>query len=234
MFHVPGPTNFGDPIKAISDLTANWADTLTGGATRQIREGLGYDDAVDYDSKYSKTGVDIGEIHLLLIGLAGGGGLPRFGGGGLIRGGAEALPGAMRPGGVGIASQRQISGAALRQAVDKSWKSKISGTAQKTGTDGHRFRVYREAIAEAKKPNVQAVHLDHGYNRGLGLKPKTITPNRRPDVLSVYKDKTVARIEVQSKTDIPSVLRSRNAALDTLLRALGFRPLPPRVVVPTR
>lgn len=117
--------------------------------------------------------------------------------------------------------------------VDKSWKLKIEGTAQKTGTPGHQFRTYREAIAEAKNPDVRSVHLDHGYNRGLDLDPKTIQPNRRPDVLSVYNDNSVLRIEVQSRTDIPAVLRSRNAALDAQLRAQGFTPTPPRVVRPT-
>ena len=118
-------------------------------------------------------------------------------------------------------------------SIDKSWKLKIEGTAQQTGTPGHQFRTYREAIAEAKRPNVQSVHLDHGYNRGLDLEPTTIRPNRRPDVLSLYDDGSVARIEVQSRTDIPSVLRSRNAVLDVQLRAQGFTPLPPRVVRPT-
>ena len=117
--------------------------------------------------------------------------------------------------------------------VDKSWKLKIQGTAQKTGTPGHQFRTYREAIAEAKNPNVRSVHLDHGYNRGLDLDPKTIQPNRRPDVLSVYDNNSVLRVEVQSKTDVPAVLRSRNAALDAQLRAQGFTPTPPRVVRPT-
>ncbi len=117
---------------------------------------------------------------------------------------------------------------------NKSWKLKIHGTAQKTGTPGHQFRTYREAIAEAKKSNVTSVHLDHGYNRGLGLNPKTIQPNRRPDVLSVYDNKSVARIEVQSSSDVPAILRSRNAALDAQLRNQGFNPLPPRVVQTTR
>jgi hypothetical protein len=117
--------------------------------------------------------------------------------------------------------------------IDKSWKLKIHGRAQKTGTDGHQFRTYREAIKEAKKADVVSVHLDHGYNRGLNLNPKTISPNRRPDVLSVYKDRSVARVEVKSKTDDPTLLYNRNAALDAQLRAQGFRPLPPRVVTPT-
>jgi hypothetical protein len=119
------------------------------------------------------------------------------------------------------------------KVVDKSWKLKIEGTAQKTGTPGHQFRTYREAIAEAKNPDVLSVHLDHGYNRGLDLDPKTIQPNRRPDVLSVYNDNSVLRVEVQSRTDIPAVLRSRNAALDAKLRVQGFTPTPPRVVRPT-
>ena len=117
--------------------------------------------------------------------------------------------------------------------VDKSYKLKIQGTAQRTGTPGHQFRMYREAITEAKKPNVTSVHLDHGYNRALNLDPKTISPNRRPDVVSIYDNRSVLRVEVQSKTDLPAVLRSRNSALDQQLIDQGFTPLPPRVVRPT-
>lgn len=113
------------------------------------------------------------------------------------------------------------------------WKAKIHGTAQKTGTPGHQFRMYREAITEAKKANVTSVHLDHGYNRALGLDPKTISPNRRPDVVSVYDNNMVRRVEVQSKTDVPAVLGSRNSALDQQLRNNGFTPTPPVVVKPT-
>ena len=118
--------------------------------------------------------------------------------------------------------------------VDENWRAKIHGKAQKTKTDGHQFRTYREAIAEAKKPEVVSVHLDHGYNRALELDPKTIAPNRRPDVLAVYEDRTVVRIEVQSRTDAAAILRSRNAALDAQLIAQGLIPTPPRVVVPTQ
>jgi len=121
---------------------------------------------------------------------------------------------------------------APKEVVDKSWKLKIHGRAQATGTPRHRFRSYREAITEAKKPNVRSVHLDHGYNRGLELDPKTIQPNRRPDVLSVYDDGTVARIEVMSKTDVRRDLMLRNKALDAQIRSHGFTPLFPRVVEP--
>ena len=55
--------------------------------------------------------------------------------------------------------------------------------------------MYREAITEAKKPNVTSVHLDHGYNRALNLDPKTISPNRRPDVVSIYDNRSVLRVE---------------------------------------
>ena len=117
--------------------------------------------------------------------------------------------------------------------LDKSYKLKIHGTAQKTGTPGHQFRAYREAILEAKKPNVVSVHLAHGYNRGLSLDPKTISPNRRPDMLSVYDNGVVRRVEIQSKTDVPAFLRSRNAALDAQIRAQGYAPTAPVVVRPT-
>jgi hypothetical protein len=117
---------------------------------------------------------------------------------------------------------------------DKAWKAKISGTAQKTGTDGHQFRVYREAIKEAKKPDVVSVDLNHGYNRSLRLPPKTITPNRRPDVVSIYKDKSVNRIEVRSKTDSIAILEERNTELDPQIIEHGFKPRPPQVITPTK
>ena len=50
--------------------------------------------------------------------------------------------------------------------------------------------------------------------------------------MSVYDDGTVVRIEVQSKTDAPAVLRSRNPALDVQLTTEGVKPTPPRVVRP--
>ncbi len=122
--------------------------------------------------------------------------------------------------------------AAAAKTVDKTWKLKIHGKAQKTGTPGHEFRTYREAIKTAKDPDAISVHLNSGYNRALGLKPKTISPNRRPDVLTLYRNFSVRRVEVQSRTDIPAVLRSRNTGLDLQLIDLGFTPLPPVVIRP--
>jgi hypothetical protein len=121
----------------------------------------------------------------------------------------------------------------VRTIVDKSWKDKVQGRAQKTGTDGHQFRTYREAIALAKDPNVVRVHLDHGYNWALGLDPRTISPNRRPDVTGIYADGRVARVEVKSNSDRPNILLNRNSNLDNQIRAAGYTPLPPRLVVPT-
>ena len=122
----------------------------------------------------------------------------------------------------------------FREIKESPWKQKISGIAQKTDTPGHQFRSYREAISEARKANVTSVHLDHGYNRALRLKPGTISPNNRPDVLSLYDDQSLARIEVRSRSDVFRNLVDRNTALDAQIRAEGFRPLPPRVVDPTR
>ena len=150
--------------------------------------------------------------------------------GGITFGALTAIAGGQIIKGAGFADDAARLNAA--KSVDKAWKLKIHGSAQKTGTPGHQFRTYREAIAEAKNPDVIAVHLDHGYNRALGLDPKTISPNRRPDVLSINNDGTVRRIEVQSRTDVPAVLRSRNSALDQQLIDQGFTPTPPVVVRP--
>lgn len=114
-------------------------------------------------------------------------------------------------------------------------RAKIFGTAQQTGSDGaHAFRSYREAIALARNPDVEAVYLNKGYNAGLNLAPKTITPNRRPDVLARYVDGKVERVEVFSKTDNANVLISRNTFLDPQIRINGYIPLQPKVVYPVR
>ena len=89
-----------------------------------------------------------------------------------------------------------------------------------------------DAQTLAKNPDVVRVHLDQAYNRSLGLDPKTFQPNRRPDVLSIYEDTTIKRIEVQSITDVPAVLRSRKSALDQQLIDNVFIPTPPVVVRP--
>ncbi len=129
----------------------------------------------------------------------------------------------------------KVSGQVLRTAsakASKDWKLKISGTAQST-SPGHAVRTYREAIREAKDKLVKEVHIDHGYNRALGLKPGTIKPNRRPDVLSIYYDGTVKRIEVKSRSDTYDDLFTRNEILDSAIRREGFIPTRPKVVDPS-
>ena len=120
----------------------------------------------------------------------------------------------------------------------QSWKAKIEGRAHPTGTPGHSFRTYREAIKAAKDPNVESVHINHGYNRALGLEPKTIKPNRRPDVTIIHKangnrTRIVRRIEVKSKSDVRHKLLERNRALDEQIQQHGYKPLKPQIVDPT-
>ena len=115
------------------------------------------------------------------------------------------------------------------QKEGKGWRDQITGRAQQTGTEGHRFRSYREAIIEAKKSDTEHVYLDRGYKKATG---ESVTPNRRPDVTVVKKDKTVHAIEVRSKTDRREVLFQRNQE--------AIRQLPPekrgkvRVIDPTK
>ena len=117
-------------------------------------------------------------------------------------------------------------------------KAKIFGTAQSTGdnlvngVNPHAMQSYREAILLARNPDIDAVFLNQGYNTGLGLAPRTISPNLRPDVLGRYFDGRVARIEVQSATDTRSLLIRRNLDLNPQIIQQGFTPLDPRVVLP--
>ena len=88
----------------------------------------------------------------------------------------------------------------------QEWKEKVVGRAQKTGTDGHSFRSYREAIKAAKQEDVDKVLLNRGVNRVLDEK---IRPNRRPDVTVVRKTGRIDQVEVPSRTDDVDLLRKR-------------------------
>ena len=90
----------------------------------------------------------------------------------------------------------------------QEWKAKIYGKAQKTGTDGHRVRTYREAIALAKRDDVEVVALNRGVNRFLS-KDEKIKPNTRPDAGFRTTDGKIHQIEVPSKTDVPKKLEQR-------------------------
>ncbi|WP_025743069.1 RHS repeat-associated core domain-containing protein [Aquimarina pacifica] len=89
--------------------------------------------------------------------------------------------------------------------------SKIVGTAQKTGTRGHAFFSNLAARFYSLNPNVVRVTLDRGYRSLMGnLTPKGLRYGPRPDVGVLYKNGKVRAIEIGSKTDVLSILRSRN------------------------
>jgi hypothetical protein len=90
----------------------------------------------------------------------------------------------------------------------QEWKAKVFGTGQKTGSEGHAFRSYREAIPSAKMESTESVHLNQGMNRVLG-EPGAINPNRRPDVTIMRKDGRIDQVEVMSKTDDATLLLKR-------------------------
>ena len=143
----------------------------------------------------------------------------------------------------GAAVGRRIDEMAAAESVPlrltpQQVKAKIFGTAQSTGetlangVNPHAMQSYRESISLARNPDIDAVFLNQGYNTGLGLAPRTISPNLRPDVLGRYFDGRVARIEVRSATDIDDVLIRRNLNLNSQIVQQGFTPLYPRVVPP--
>lgn len=67
----PPPPTKGDAFKTISDLSAAWADTLTGGMTSLFRQQMNYDDAVDYNSVGYAIGQNIGMVHNIAMGFGG-------------------------------------------------------------------------------------------------------------------------------------------------------------------
>jgi len=146
--------------------------------------------------------------------------------------GASVLDDAGRAGGGHADDAARLADDVPSTSHAKPWKAKIHGTAHATKTPGHKFRTLREAIKDAKNPDVERVHLNHGYNRALGLDPKTIGPNRRPDVTTIFKDGRVGRKEVKSLSDKIKDLIGRNTALDDQIIDQGFNPLRPEVVIP--
>ena len=84
----------------------------------------------------------------------------------------------------------------------------IIGRAQSTGTPGHAFRSYREAVQMARSGQYETIYLNRGYNKAFY--PRYVSPNRRPDVLGIRRTGRVDAIEVPSRTDIISDLIRRN------------------------
>ena len=102
LFRGTTPANWPD-LRDVSNTFAGIADYLTGGATGRAREGGGYDDAVDYDSKAYARGLVIGEYLELAIDVVSLGGLVKGvvkWGMGRIAARAGAQGGIVLPGGV--------------------------------------------------------------------------------------------------------------------------------------
>ena len=99
-----------------------------------------------------------------------------------------------RGSGLRIADEASI----VSKGVDKSWKDLIDGTAQATGTPGHAFRSYREAIAMAKSGEYELVRLNRSYRTTSDY---AIDSLRRPDVIGVRLDGRIDAVEVPSRTD---------------------------------
>ena len=62
-----------------SNFAAGWGDTLSFGATSYIRQGLGYDDVVDYDSGAYFGGQVVGTAHGFALGWGAAGRVPATG-----------------------------------------------------------------------------------------------------------------------------------------------------------
>jgi hypothetical protein len=89
----------------------------------------------------------------------------------------------------------------------QEWKTKVFGRGQKTQTEGHAFRSYREAIDAAKREDVEAVFLNRGIRKVTNHPIEK--PNTRPDVTIRRTDGRVDQIEVPSKTDKDYLLMER-------------------------
>jgi len=102
-------------------------------------------------------------------------------------------------------------------AEDPTWRSKMSGNAQKSKreTPGHEKTMYATAVKYAKKKTVKKVYLDTSYYLIFGL-PKPAAPEtpegRQPDVFIEFTNGSFLAIEIRSDTDDPRFLRSRNEA----------------------
>ncbi|MEX0676873.1 MAG: SMI1/KNR4 family protein, partial [Pirellulales bacterium] len=91
--------------------------------------------------------------------------------------------------------------------VDKSWKNLIVGKAQKTGTAGHAFRSYREAIKMAESGQYDKIWLNRAFSTTTGT---TMYPGRLPDIIARRKTGQNDVVEVPSKTNRDRDLFRRN------------------------
>ena len=98
--------------------------------------------------------------------------------------------------------------------MDKSWKNLIVGKAQKTGTAGHAFRSYREAIKMAESGQYDEIWLNRAYSTATGTRTY---PRQLPDIIARRKTGQDDVVEVPSKTNRDRGLFRRNEqAMDQL------------------
>jgi hypothetical protein len=93
--------------------------------------------------------------------------------------------------------------------VDPTWKSKIIGKPQKTGTPGHVSTSMRVAVLCAQMPEVRLVFLDQWLKTITRGKVAKEVERRRPDVAVELKTGEIWQFEVRSKTDSTRELRAR-------------------------
>jgi hypothetical protein len=111
--------------------------------------------------------------------------------------------------------QRRPPDRAARQKVRRNpLHDVIEGRAQKTGTTGHAFRTYRQAIRMAKSGRYDKIWLNRAYSTTTGTKTM---PRRLPDVIGRRKTGQFDAFEVPSTTDRDLELIRRNLeAMDQL------------------
>ncbi len=131
-----------------------------------------------------------------------------------------------------------LQGDKAQSAEDPEWKRKIRGNPQRTnGPNGsaHARQSMREAIKEAKKPNIERVHMNESYRTVTGSSGNSAVSNAQGDVVSVEKpnaegSRGIRDVEVRSPQQTPQELQSRYDAAQRTLPKGYHQAEPTRVV----
>ncbi len=101
-----------------------------------------------------------------------------------------------------------VAGIGASFASVANYDPRLLGKAQSTGTRGHKQISRLIAFGYQLNPRVERITMNLGYKKLMG--GGIFKNGPRPDVGVLYKSGRVKAIEVQSKTDKPIDLRSRN------------------------
>ncbi|MBX3475136.1 MAG: hypothetical protein KF754_12190 [Planctomycetes bacterium] len=110
----------------------------------------------------------------------------------------------MAAGGLARLSPRSTAGGGKKYA---GTAGQIEGRAQRTGTLGHEFTSYSQALEMAQSGLYERIYLNRAYSTVAGVRT---SPRRLPDVIGKRLTGELDVVEILSRTDRRPAVNNRN------------------------